>query len=553
MKNQSSEWAFIKKPSRPPLNNKEVSYWKTTLRRLLKAGIEVELNLLDQNGRCDRQNFLCQCVAIFDAKKPMEGTSKCFEQCSHWQGGACELAKAEGCAGVYCASFSSPCPSCSKFDRGCDSCPERYDINKDPRRIRELIGKSLLPTRFVGQTGKTGTYKVCRDGSLLGDGGVEVATVGRRVQFSSIYDMVNNIIKTCTKHGAYTNPRCSVHTHILASYLTPAFGKDDVGVKYIKSEITELEKPVPEIVIANFHQLVRRYQCALIWMTAAGTSLDALTRWEKFRKSILPYSAVRHKMPTVVSEVGNAKKSKRKYALINYEQMVFNKSGDCSRFHIEGRYMDGCLSPAAITAQVCLLYGLVLKAVEISRHGVLQSGNREYMELQKEIYRNLCNNDVSWGSPEASVRVSDTSSLEPYIPELIKQSQQLVRLVKNTLAELTPADVILNKLAETPIALRLIRGDSWEQIESDLMPEGSGAHEYEEYFLRTAGLGAISECETIEEWIDALTAELSREVGISRSESKTRELTETLQSLAMQLTAQKKITWSQDVGGFLIL
>lgn len=552
MKNQSSEWVFVKKASRPALSGKKVQYWKGALQRLLKAGIEIELNLPVQTGRCDRQNFLCKCTNVFNASAPMPSTSLCYEQCAHWDGGNCSIAKEEGCVGTYCAAFKSPCPHCSKFDRGCDTCPELYDINKDPRKIRELVGKALAPTRFVGATGKTGTYKVCRDGSLLGDGGIEVATTGRRVQFAPIYDMMRNIIDECTKYGAYTNYRCSIHNHMLASYLTPAFGSDDIATKYIKNEITELEGPLPEIIVANFHQLVRRYQCALVWMSAAGKSMTALTRWEKFRKSILPYSVLRNKMPLVVKEVGSASSSKRKYGLINYEQMVFDQLGRASRFHIEGRYMDGCLSPAAITAHTCLLFALVVKAVEISRHGVLQSGNREYMQRQREIYDNLCNNDASWGSDIANHRQSDTSRLEPYIPDLIEQSMQLVRLVKNTLSEMTPADAILRELAEMPIALRLIRGDSWEKIEDDLMPGRHAPHEHEDRFLRIASLGAISECESSDEWVDALTNELARETGASTSAERTEELRVSLRSLAAQLTARQRISWSQDIGGYLV-
>lgn len=547
MINQSSEWVFVKKPSRPPLSDLDVEYWKHTLKRLLKAGIEIELNLPDKNGRCDRQNFLCECRAVFNAPEPMPGTSKCYEQCAKWDNGNCSIAKAEGCAGVHCFAFQSPCPSCSKFDRGCDTCPELYDIRKDPRYIRETIGKDLQPTRFVGEHGATGTYKVCRDGSLLGDGGVEVATVGRRVQFMPLYEMIRNIVDISKRHGAYTNERCSIHVHMLASYLTPSFGEGDKGDRYIASEITELERPVPEIIVANFHQLVRRYQCALIWMTAAGEKRNKLTRWEKFRKSILPYSAVRHKMPVVVKEVGSASKSKRKYALMNYELMRFNEIGEAERLHVEGRYMDGCLSAAAITAHACLLFGLMVKAVEISRHGVLQSGNHQYMKLQREIYARLCNNDGPWDAD----RHSDTSNLDPYIPELQKQSRQLIRLVKNTLSELSPADEILRALAERPIAMRRIDGQSWEDIERDLMPEVEYRSDLEESLLRIVSLGAISECETASEWVEAATVQIANERDVGHDEAQTEELRQSIREYVFRLNDQQRISWSDSVGSFL--
>lgn len=547
MKNQANEWIFVTRPSRAPLTVEEAHYWGDTLHRLLKSGIEIELNLPDKNGTCDRQNYLCQCKNPFVASSPMPDTKMCYEQCRKWDKGNCEIAKSEGCVGVYCVAFESPCPKCQKYDRGCDGCPELYSPLKDPRYVREIIGAKLQPTKFVGQVGANGIYKVCRDGSLLGDGGVEVATVGRRVQFAPIYEMIKTILDETTKYGAYANERCSIHMHLLASYLTKGFDNNDRGKEYILNEITELERPVPEIIVANFHQLIRRYQSALVWMTAAGEHRDHLTRWEKFRKSILPYSAVRNKMAVVAGEAGTASKSKPKYALMNYEQMQFNALGDVERLHVEARYMDGCLSPAAIAAHNCLLYGIMLKAVELSRHGVLESGNQQYMKLQNEIFNHLCNGDGDWNGS----RHSDTSRLEPYIPELQRQSMQLIRLVKNTLSEMTPADDILRSLAEKPIALRRIEGKSWQQIEEELMPSSRNRDRLEDSIFRLVSLGAISECHTVDEWLGAAADQIASEENVGSDENKVSDLRTSIKAYVDELALRRRIHWSESVGGFL--
>lgn len=546
MINQTDDWSFVKKPSRPALSAKQVNYWKQTLRKLLKVGIEVELNLPENNGSCDRQNYMCQCVAVFEAKKPIPNTTNCYEQCTKWDNGNCSIAKEHGCVGVNCVAFKQPCPTCSKYDRGCDTCPDLYSISKDPRNIRDKVTAILKPTNFVGALGESGVYKVCRDGSLKGDGGIEVATVGRRVEFNSIYEMVAKIMKSCEERGAYVDERCSIHIHLLASYLTPGFSEDDSGSKYIKNEVTELEKPMPEIIVANFHQLIRRYHSALIWLSAAGESHSHLTRWEKFRKSVLPYSAVRSRMSSLVAGVGSASKSKRKYAMMNYEQMKFNAMGDVARLHVEGRYMDGNLSPATVTAHACLLYGLMLKAVEISRFGLLQSGNKDYMDLQNEIYKNLCNNDGPWDGN----RFSDTSSLGPFISDLKRQSRQLIRLVKSTLGECAPADDILNKLADKPLAYSLMEKMSWNDIENYLMPETEDYTEVENNILQLVELGAISECADADEWLETaagqITSSSTQKDGNSGLESK-----ESLQAYVAQLTARRRIHWSKDIGGFV--
>lgn len=547
MINHSNEWKFVRKPSRPSLDEQEINYWKSTLKKLLKVGIEVEYNLQESAGSCDRQNFLCPCKATFTTDKPMPGTKLCYEQCSKWDDGACVIAKEHGCVGIYCREFHSPCASCPKYDRGCSGCPELYDIRKDPRYIRGNIGKVLKPTRFVGEHGKSGTYKVCRDGSLAGDGGIEIATVGRRVQFASLYDMVARIIGLCAESGGYTDERCSIHIHLLASYLTPAFSNKDNGHKYLQSDITELERPMPEIILANFHQLIRRYHCALIWLSAAGIKRSQLTRWEKFRKSILPYSAIRHKMPLVTQEVGSASKSKRKYAMMNYEQIQFDKEGRVSRFHVEGRYMDGNMSPATIVAHACLLYGLVLKAVEISRYGVLEAGGKEYMDQQKEIYSHLCNHDGPWDGS----RHSDTSGLDPYIPELIKQSRQVVRLVKGTLSELAPADEILRSLAEKPLALRLIEGQSWKQIEDSLYSVSTGPDLLAQEVAKLVGLGAIMECDDTEEWVDTVAHQLANDRGVATDENSVTNLKEAVQAYIECQQQEQHMRWSTEVGGYV--
>jgi hypothetical protein len=546
MLNQHKDWAFIKKRSRPVINKAEAEYWRNALAKLLKVGIEIELNLPDNAGNCDRENFLCKCTAIFDAKNPIPNTSKCYEQCKKWDNGNCEIAKKHGCNGIYCVAFEAPCPNCSKYDRGCNRCPDLYDMRKDPRYLRQKIGESLNPTRFVGEHGSTGVYKVCKDGSLLGDGGVEVATVGKRVQFMPLYKMVKGILDICKENRAFLDERCSVHTHLLASYLNPNFSGNDRGTHFLKGAINEMERPLPEIVLANFHQLVRRFHCALIWMSSAGKSRKNLTRWEKFRKPILPYSAVRNRMAQVRQEVGGASKSKRKYALMNYDPVKFDANGDVNILHVEGRYMDGCWSAASIVAHACLLYGLMMKAVEFSRHGILKAGDKIYMDKQREILANLCNNDGPWDGS----RHSDTSKLDPYIWDLVKQSRQVVRLIKSNLSELSPASEILNSLAERPLALRLADGESWEDIESCLAPRNEKGGPLSEVLAKIIDTSSISECDTEEEWIEAATHQIAKEENDCSAETFNGLKKEVQTAINKRIKAQK-LFWSDGIGGYI--
>lgn len=554
MKNNAGQWRFEKRrASRPPLNEKEVIYWKEQLARLLKVGIELEYNLPENDGDCARTNYLCKCVATFKPENPQPNTDTCYEQCGNWKDGNCEIAKKHGCAGIYCSAFAQPCFTCDKYDRGCEKCPQLYDPRKDPDNARKFITEALAPTGFVGEVGKSGVYQVVGDGSLLGGKnnkkGVEVVTTGRRPEFNSLHEMLRKIINECRKYGAYTDKRCSIHIHLLASYLNPGFSESDRGSQYLRSEITELEKPVPEIILANFHQLVRRYQTALIWMGTALSDPKHITRWEKFRKSLLGLSAMRRSMKDVANQAGKIG-YRPKYTLVNYQPSVFDDKGDCRRLHVEIRHMDGNMSPAAIAATAVLTYGLMLKAVEISAHGLLQSGDKEYMELQREQMEVLCNGDGDWGAS----RLSDNRNLDPFIDGLIEQSKQLVRLVKNTLVEQTPADDILRSLAVKPCSLRLIEGANWKEIEKQLYPEGAEKNSQELGFARYVqtllDTAAIAECDSGGEWMDAVAQELAD------SEEKGDDIKEVANCRAWveeHITSEllsNKIFWSQKIGGY---
>ncbi len=556
MRNNVDQWRFFKRSRM--LSEKDVAYWRRVLEKLLKTGIELEYNLPDKNGLCRRDNQLCPCVATFKPKLPQAGTTMCYEQCRRWddsidengvpkyaKDGNCPIAREHGCAGIYCSAFQSPCPTCTKYDRGCNNCADVYNPTRDARNIRAAIEKELRPTNFVGEYGPSGVYKVTTDGSLLPDGGIEIATVGRRPQFYTLYESMKRIMGLCQQYGAYTNERCSIHIHLLASHLTAGFNKDDRGGEFVRGEITELEKPVPEIILANFHQLIRKFHCALIWLGVAGTDMKHLTRWEKFRKPILDFSALRMGMPSVVEAVTGMKMSKPKYALMNYAYLKFDEQGNIPRLHVEARYLDGMFSPSVVAAHAILIYALMLKAVEMSRFGILESGDREYMTRQREILKHLCNNDGGYDGN----RHSDTRLLEPYIPMLQEQSLQLIRLVKNVLNDEAPADRILRALARKPVALRLIEGQSWEQIEADLGPEeDEKPGPFHQLLTQIIDTASVNECQTVEEWAEEVTRSIAQEQGLGSQKLAT--VKHEIETYIDRELASGRLFWSKELGSY---
>ena len=456
--------------------------------------------------------------------------------------GKCELLKKHECPGVYCIHFISPCPTCSHLVRDCSRCILFHDPEKQPAKARQNIKEVLKPTECLADPGPHGAYAVIDDGSLLGGGGVEVTTVGRRVDYGAFFDQAKKISDECIKHGAYLNERTSIHMHLVAGYFDISTRNGTISIKYNKrgrgvsksNSIKELEKPMPEIILANFHQLLRRYHNALTWMTSSGTDMQNLTRWIKFRKSILKYSTLRTNMSRVIEQIANDIDSGGKYAFLSYYNTKFQTGNLVNKFHVEGRYCDGMVSPTAVASMGILLYALLMKAVSISQYGILHSGDSEYMKLAYEIQSVLLNNDGSYQGP----RTSDTSRFEPYMETVRKQSLEMVTLLHNELKIHGPALGVLQKLAETPCSLRLIRGDTWDKIETDLSGRERKNTDTENKILKAIDTFYIDDCINENEWLQTL----SEDTGID---------IKTTKKTAKELAQTHVIMWDVIVGTYV--
>jgi hypothetical protein len=366
----------------------------------------------------------------------------------------------------------------------------------------------FMPSGFVGTVGQSGALDVIKDGSLVG-GGIEIPTVGRRVHWQSFYNMCQGIIDPIVGRGGFVNERCGQHFHVLAGYF-----KKNVGQR-----ISELEQPLPEIVLANLHQLNRRYELAMFWMMSAGNQMEHLTRWSRFRQSIYQYSALRNKMQRIQKELATniacmgGTSQNGKYASVAYHFCDFNAEGNVDTFHIENRIADGCLSPAVITAWAMLCYGMVMKAVRLSQYGVMEVGDQEYATQVKETMPHLIDGERrSWDGS----RHADTSGIGTSIPFLRESSRELVQLLKPELYNMGPAFNILMDLAEKPCSLRLIEGDSWDKIESDLYGpyiKAEVQHDYasEEEVRELIDLAGIVECENVNTWVEEVSANLGQD------------------------------------------
>ena len=557
MRNSRDRWTFFKHPSKKPLDTSEVTYWKNTLAKILKVGVEFEFNLPEKkNGSCKGDSNTCPCQSMVEGQK-------CWDQCLNYKIcaetpniGTCK-AKADKCKpemckdcetflfechGMFCSCFNSACFECNKFNINCDNCSYKYDPNKSPDAIRQKITKELSPTKSYGLVNHSGVHSITTDGSLLGQKGLEVITVGRRVDYWEFYKMAKKIIDSAVEKGAYLNERCSIHQHVLASYYGK-IPKQEIKVPDgIPTNIKELEKDMPEIILANFHQLCRRYQNAMTWMTMALDTPESMTRWEKFRVSNLEISAVINSMVTVKEKVSrNA--GGNKYGWANYNYTDFNKDGFIRRLHVELRVSDGVISPSAVAAMACLYYALMIKAVEISRYGVLEVGDDNWMSRAIEIKNAMLNGVGGYDGG----RFGNTKHLHKYFEDLRGEAFDLVRQLKHALMAIGPAYSVLEKLAERPIALRRCDGETWETIEEDLAvimnEEGILEAALNEYI----DLRLVDECKTMDEWIEVVSKALRNDTDLelNKEEEEIREM------VAAYVSGRKEdgeLIWSNTLG-----
>lgn len=562
MRNNKKKWSFYDLPSRKGLTAEEVLYWKNMLGKILKIGMEFEYNLPEKkNGSCKGDSNTCPCVNL-------KTENDCWQQCINKEGchtvtpddglcknitPTCEPEDCENCAhfaakctGIHCPNFISFCYVCPDFETDCSHCEYRFDPEKNPESIRKYFNNELRPNNTYGQVSQSGVHSIVTDGSLLGKKGAEIVTVGRRVDYWEFYKMSKNILSLARSKGAYLNERCSTHMHALASYYGKVVpGQDKMGVP---AKVNEMEKNMPEIILANLHQLTRRYQNAMTWMMMGLNEPERMTRWEKYRVSVLGVSAVINHMREVQGEV-SSHAGGNKYGWINYNNIEFGNSGDIRRFHVEFRAADGLDAPSAVAALGCMYYALCIKAVEISRYGVVEIGDQDWLEQSQKVKSALLNNMKGYQDGD---RFSDTRNIHKYQDILVGESLDLVRQLKAILIKIGPAYEVLEKLAERPCAIRLCDGQTWEDIENDLQVIVNEEGQLEIALSEIITLNQVSECKDEAEWITEVGRVLRDDPELAIDEDNA-EVEDTIRDYVEKNREDGRLVWSTRIGAPIII
>ncbi len=305
--------------------------------------------------------------------------------------------------------------------------------------LQPRIEKALQPSRDMNRLGTLGVYDVIKEHC-----GIEILVIGRHPHWDALLRQYRGIILPLLKEKIRIRPTCGLHFHLLG-----------IG----------LAEEIPEIILANFWNMTRIFAPGLKYITSGGKSRKGLCRRRQHNahQEFIKHSPADHSMREIQEILKKSFDVPEHQNFLNLEHIKFSEQGAVTDIHVEMRFPDGDLCPVSITAKTFLFLTMLLKAVEISKFGLLNIEECTILERNSELMDMISNN-------EGKVATSDTGAIDDVI---------LQEYRKNTLAMLTflksiflildnPGEAILHQLALLPISLRRDRADSWEKIEEDL-------------------------------------------------------------------------------------
>ena len=220
-----------------------------------------------------------------------------------------------------------------------------------------------------------------------------------------------------------------------------------------------------------------------------------------------------------------------------------NPNNDITRFHLEVRPMDGLMSASAVAALSCLFYAMLLKAVEISKYGLLEVGSEEWVSKSRSVKNRLMNNTGGWDTK----RFSDNTKLTDADKEfLIMESLDLISQVKHVLHQVGPAYEVLEKLAYEPCAIKRCNGKDWLDIEADLEIHIEEETKVEKDLIELIDLRTVVGCESEDQWVIKVT-ELISENHPSEG------LDDMVTNILHHGKGDGEIIWSKKLGSMLIV
>lgn len=304
----------------------------------------------------------------------------------------------------------------------------------------EALMTELAPSGNNDWLGRYGVLDVDKEHC-----GAEIRLVGRYPHFAQLRKQHIHIVKTVRRLKGRVNAACGFHFHLLAPHLG---------------------EPIPEIVAANLWNLTRRYAPELKLLTSAGANRNSICRRRNHNshREMVRLSPAVLTMKEIAQTLNESSQVPAHQNFLNLEHMRFTDSGDIKIFHIENRFPDAHLVPLAVTSVAFLFFAMLLKSIDLSRHGVIHVGSIESWRKKQRILHLLSNN-------EGNCAASDTRGISDHLcRSLSAGALELLRLLSPVFKRFSrnPSFEILSSLAHRPVSLRRIAGAEWDDIEQDL-------------------------------------------------------------------------------------
>jgi hypothetical protein len=225
-----------------------------------------------------------------------------------------------------------------------------------------------------------------------------------------------------------------------------------------------LAESIPEIIVANLWNLARKYAPGLKFLTSAGETRQGLTRRRQHNahQEFMRQSPIYQNMWIIQHNLHRSLDVPEHQNFFNIEHLRSDESGGVRTLHLEFRFPDGDLCPTSITAKAFLFLTMLLKAVEISKFGLVHVGRVRQWRRKKALLDRFSNND-------GPLATSDTSELTgEELDECRLSAGQLLKDLKSIFLLLdTPAENVLYSLADRPISLRRAAGVTWTEMENE--------------------------------------------------------------------------------------
>ncbi len=375
------------------------------------------------------------------------------------------------------------------------------------------IEKFMEPSGDMNKLGRLGVYKVINEHC-----GIEVLIIGRHPHWESLVEQYSQIVYPLLDKKVRMRPTCGFHFHLL-----------QVGAS----------ENIPEIILANLWNMFRLFAPGLKFLTSGGEKRDSLCRRRQHNahQEFIKLCPSRMHMREIQEILKKSFDVPEHQNFFNLEHIRFTEEGEVSDMHMELRFPDGDLCPVSITAKTFLFLTMLLKAVEISKFGLLDVEKYPSWQENITLLNHISNND-------GKLAASDTAAISDDMLDSYRENgRSLLQFLKSVFLIFdNPAEIILKSLVEAPISLRRINGHDWTSINAELAQLIAPLHspdKTDHELLKIIELSLLTEKKDEATWL----TQAANQLNINKPAIIQR----------LQFLSNRDPLWSQEIGSMVFL